>query len=837
MKKVLFPIVLSLLVGGPALAAHPTDTLTILRYRALPVTKLTAPMETDSVNLYGKSRDSFTSLTDLPIVAPDSPLLTDFTAPADTVIRLEGGRLYRLSTAILSTSYEKASLMVSCTMPYKLYFDGKVLGEKNRVQADPQEDHYDLTVYPSARRTLSIAIEARDSARLVMSVVPERSGHTLSLSTDPVEYMSMDFGLTGETLTGVRMSPSGRFTVLSSVRIVNLKRLYSSTLYEGTHRIGTLPDGATSGSWMPRSDRLYYTVQTDLGRSLMTYDPATGAEELLCEAIPEGSFTMAPSEDRLIFYRETIGDKHSTYVDRALGRDDHRGLMGPRTRYDLYLFDFATRDYRPLTYGYRSVGLEDISPDSRRIIFSVTDEDVTESPFYATAYYEMDLETMAIDTLFAPTPDLSYVGYTHAPGQLLVLGNPDAFGGLGRNLPDGMTTNTYETDIYLYDRRSKAAKVFTKDFAPSVQSVRLAQDRMQAVFRAADRDYQRLYTLDLTSGKISPLPVSVDYVGSYAVDARCKTFAYVGESANRVANAYLEDVTRRTSSVLRDLASERMKDMKVGSVQDWSFTMPDGGQVPGRFYLPPTFDPQKEYPLLVYYYGGTSPVGRMFDWYYSQPMYAAQDYVVLVLNPSGTIGWGQEYAARHVNAWGDRTADEIIAATKGFVDTHPYVNGKRIGCFGASYGGFMTQYLLTKTDLFACAISHAGISALSSYWGQGTWGIGYSTVASTDSYPWNNPDLYAKHSPLFRADKIHTPLLLTHGTSDTNVPFGESVQLYNALKILGRPVEMIRVYGEDHHVMELHRRQIWMRSMMAWFQKWLKDDPTWWDDMYPERHY
>ena len=760
MKNVLLPLVLSVLAGGQALAALPTDTLTILHYRALPATKLTAPMQTDSVNLYGKSRDSFTTSTDQPAVAADSHLLSDLIAPADTVIRLEGGKLYRLSTALLSTAYEKATLLVSCTMPYKLFFDGKVIGQKNRVLDSPREDQFDLTIYPSARRPLAITIEARDSVELVMSVVPKRAGHTVSLRTDPIEYMSMDFGLTGETLSGVSMSPSGRFTILSSIRLADLKRLYSSTLYEGTRRIGTLPDGAGRGSWMPRTDKLYYTVQTDLGRSLMTYDPATGAEELLCEAIPDGSFTVAPTEDRLIFYKETSGDRLSTYVDRALGRDDHRGLMGPRTRYDLYLFDFATRDYRPLTYGYRSVGLEDISPDSRRIIFSVTDDDVTESPFYATGYYEMDLETMAVDTLFAPSPNLSYVGYTNDSGKLLILGNPEAFNGLGRNLPEGMTTNTYETDIYLYDRKSRTAKVFTKDFAPSVQSIRLAQDRMQAIFRAADRDYQRLYTLDLRSGKISLLPVSVDYVGSYAVDAQCKTFAYVGESTNRVANAYLGDVTRRTSSLLRDLASERMKDLKIGNVEDWSFTMSDGGQVPGRFYLPPTFDPQKKYPLLVYYYGGTSPVGRMFDWYYSQPMYAAQEYVVLVLNPSGTIGWGQ-----------------------------------------------------------------------------GTWGIGYSTVASTDSYPWNNPDLYAKHSPLFRADKIHTPLLLTHGTSDTNVPFGESVQLYNALKILGRPVEMIRVYGEDHHVMELHRRQIWMRSMMAWFQKWLKDDPTWWDDMYPERHY
>ena len=148
----------------------------------------------------------------------------------------------------------------------------------------------------------------------------------------------------------------------------------------------------------------------------------------------------------------------------------------------------------------------------------------------------------------------------------------------------------------------------------------------------------------------------------------------------------------------------------------------------------------------------------------------------------------------------------------------------------------MTQYLQTITEIFAAAISHAGISALSSYWGEGTWGIGYSTVASYDSYPWNNPKLYTEQSPLFRADKIHTPLLLIHGTDDTNVPIGESIQMYNALKILGREVEFVKVHGEDHIITAPEKKIEWTNTLFAWFQKWLKDDPTWWDARYPEAH-
>ncbi len=97
--------------------------------------------------------------------------------------------------------------------------------------------------------------------------------------------------------------------------------------------------------------------------------------------------------------------------------------------------------------------------------------------------------------------------------------------------------------------------------------------------------------------------------------------------------------------------------------------------------------------------------------------------------------------------------------------------------------------------------------------------------------------MFTKHGALFNADKINTPLLLLHGTVDTNVPIGESIQLYNALKILGKPVEFITVDGENHFVLDYAKRELWHNSIMAWFARWLQDSPAWWNDLYPERHW
>lgn len=104
-----------------------------------------------------------------------------------------------------------------------------------------------------------------------------------------------------------------------------------------------------------------------------------------------------------------------------------------------------------------------------------------------------------------------------------------------------------------------------------------------------------------------------------------------------------------------------------------------------------------------------------------------------------------------------------------------------------------------------------------------------------NSYPWSNPELYVDQSPLFRADKIHTPLLFIHGDADTNVPVGESIQMYTALKLLGRETAMVLVKDQNHHILDYQKRIRWQNTIFAWFAKWLKDDSAWWQSMYPEK--
>ncbi|SUB78199.1 Prolyl tripeptidyl peptidase precursor [Porphyromonas macacae] len=740
----------------------------------------------------------------------------------------------------ISETYSTGELNLYGKGRYALYIDNKFIKsiEKTDAKADSVAIlSHPLTLTPGKK---IIAVKAiilpKDSVEAQFKILYLKKGQKTeealaeqkTLSKE--KYLTLEYMMNGKFISSVETSPNGNYTLLRYMVKNKAKTDYYTQLRNQKGEILRDDNFLNDSHWLKHAPSTLYKIKTEGKRNMLVIqDIPEGKENVLVADLPEKSFVISPKMDALYYYKEEKGPKKDKKVIRHLDPDDRQPNW--RNRSSIYKYDIGTGISTPVTFGYHSVSIMDIHDNGNKLLLGIYKRDWTKFPFYRTSIMEYTASNGAVDTLLSEQFGIDAAYYVPEADKILIFGSANAFNGIGKDLAKDMPANDYDKQMFLYNKQKKQAIPLTKHFNPAVQFGQFDYKNNSYVFLAENGSRKSLYRLDFKTNKISQIETKEDVVRNFSVSRINGSVWYIGQSTKNADRAYR--IEKNKTHMVWDLSAEKLKGIKVSECKDWNYTSEDGTVIEGWYFLPPNFDPNKKYPLLVYYYGGTSPTQRTMEGAYSLPMFAAQGYVVYTLNPSGTTGYGQEFAARHLNAWGTRTASDIIEATKAFAANHSFVNAKKIGCFGASYGGFMTQYIQTRTDIFAAAISHAGISSISNYWGSGYWGIGYNSVAAYKSYPWNNPDLYVKHSPLFNADKIHTPLLLLHGSVDTNVPTAESVNMYNALKTLGRTVEFIEFTGQDHFILEHDRKISWTNTMFAWFAKWLQDNPKWWDDLYP----
>ncbi|MDR2950777.1 MAG: prolyl oligopeptidase family serine peptidase [Prevotella sp.] len=846
MKNKFFNILICLFVSI-SLFAQKKYSLSEL-YTTPPVTVIN-PLEIDTINIKGE-RFAENDLLKMSVTIPDQaiftrPLKSDSEGFFYPEKPLENTTtMQMISFYVNADRYAKGTLRVTTPNMLEIYIDGKLAASKTTKESTFRSDKKDITTtlnpYPlSCRVVIKLLASAKDEVppTLKIEIENEKSDLLTTFSTVNTSSRLVNFTdmLLGKRVTNISLSPEGQYALIHYRNTLGEKSITTTELYNVKTGGAVVID--TDGNkrqlaWMPRSEKMFYVSKNDTGTELILIDPVTMQENILAKNIPNESIIFSPDEKTLFYTKQEKEDENKS--DLRLLRSPEDRQPGYMNRSFIYKYDLATGLSQQLTFGSHSTAINDISADSKQILISISDETITERPFNRYSMFKLDLPTMKLDTLWSKEGFAYGASFSPDGKKVLISGSGEAFGGIGLNIGERQIANSYNMLAFIMDLSTKKIEPITKEFDPSIDAGFWNKKDNLIYFRTTDKDYVNLYSYNPSSKVFTKLPLKEVVIRIFSTADNALTGVYAGVSQSNSTRAYIYDLRTQKSTLIADPYKERLSEMTLGKVEDWNFTNSVGAEITGSIYLPPNFDPAKKYPLIVYYYGGTMPTSRTFEGPYPGHVFASQGYVVYVVQPSGTTGFGQKFAALHVNAWGKRTAEDIIEGTRQFVKEHPYVNDQKIGCIGASYGGFMTMYLQTQTDIFAAAVSHAGISSLSSYWGEGYWGYTYSSGASAHSYPWNNPDLYVKQSPLFSADKVNTPILLTHGMVDTNVPIGESIQMYTALKILGKPVEFIQVKDENHGIMNYKRRTEWNNSIMAWFSKWLKDDAGWWDGLYPQ---
>ena len=775
-----------------------------------------APLSVDTVNVKGEKFDEKSLLQSLALTTQPTTTFSGQVLPS-----LKDSKSVGLLTFYLNNSdYLKGKIEVKGPKNYKVYVDNNEVSGELKLAPEHHTFAIRFLAEPSDTDSISVSIDSQ-----IANLKPQLS------KAHP--YMVHDL-TDGKRVRGISLSADGKYVIVSfQTTARGGKSQWDYELREvKTQRVLQRLNG--SKQWMPRSVAYIDEEWQGDKRVLYKVDPATGQRTQWAYDIPRESYDISPTEDYLIFTCTEEGPKEDENVYQVLEMDDRQ--PGWRSRSYLKRYDIKSGLTQRITFGTKGEHLSDISQDGKKLLVVSSYSRLEKRPTEVQDVFIIDAQTLKVDTLLQCEGFLGSCQFSPDASQVLFTGNPEAFNRIGCQLPADRTPSMTEYELFIYDIATKQVKPLTKDFDPNIDGgLTWSYADGNIYFYAECRDYVYVYQLNPKTGKITQMPCNGDYVYRLDMAEHAPVMAYLSYKTMEPASAYVLDLKSKKQQTYFD-GKTALGDAELGTCQDYNFKNSKGDTVYGRLYLPKDFDASKKYPMIVYYYGGCSPVSRYFESPYAPQYWNSLGYVAYIIEPSGATGFGQEWASRHVNTAGRGPAEDIIEGTKQICADHPYINKEKIGCMGASYGGFMTQYLQTQTDIFAAAVSHAGIANHTSYWGQGYWGYNYSEVSMANSYPWSHRDLYVNQSPLFNADKIHTPLLLLHGDADTNVPLVESLQMFTALKLLGREVALVQVKGENHHILDYSKREKWLATQMAWFQKWLKDDPTWWDAIYPKKN-
>ena len=587
---------------------------------------------------------------------------------------------------------------------------------------------------------------------------------------------------------GPAWSPNGKTIAYVSNRAGGAQQVYLYDVGSGkSTKLTNLAGGAGSVKWVPGGNAL--VVVSDVYPECGVDPECTKQKDAAAEKKP----TKARVVDSLLFRHWNAWQEptraHILYVPI--------GGSAPR--------DLTPGAFHAPPFAVGGGGEFDVSPDGKELVYaSNTDEHPERStnadlfivPLAGGTAKRITTRTGA-DTSPVYSPDGRYIAYR------------------------SQARAGYESDLWelwLYDRDMGQSRRLIPEFNDWIESVRWSPDSQTIYFTAplAGRDVIYAYPMGLA-------PKFVHNTGSASeieIAPNGKTLYFDQSTLSRPNDIY--SIALDSGGTAKRLTKDNdalLARIKMGGTGSWGWKGAGNAEVQGFVVFPPSFDVSKKHPAVVLIHGG--PQGAWSDgWSYrwNAQMFAARGYVVLLPNPRGSYGFGQQFLEEISLDWGGRAYTDIMNGVD-FLASQPYVDANRIGAAGASYGGYMINWILGHTTRFKALVSHAGIFNLESMYGA-TEELWFPEVEFGGT-PWDNPELYEKWSPHRFVKNFATPTLVSHGELDFRVPYGEGLQLFTALQRRGVPSKLLFFPDEGHWVLKPQNSKLWYQTVGDWLDQWL----------------
>jgi dipeptidyl aminopeptidase/acylaminoacyl peptidase len=385
----------------------------------------------------------------------------------------------------------------------------------------------------------------------------------------------------------------------------------------------------------------------------------------------------------------------------------------------------------------------------------------------------------------------------------------------------------YEADrwrLMLFNRRTSAIATVTEEFDLSVESYEWSPDSQTIYFTAEENGEMILWGVALPP-RIEVKGVLAGFNSEFDLSSDGNTLAIVRTSLTLPAEVFVLDFKK--SSTPRQLTHHNdmlLSQLDLAKPEAFWFEGADKAKVEGFVIRPPHFDTGKKYPTLLLIHGG--PQGAWTDaWGYrwNQQVMAAAGYVVVMVNPRGSTGYGQKFTAEISRDWGGRVYEDLMKGLDAAIAKYPFIDGARVGAAGGSYGGYMIDWIATHTDRFKCLISHAGPYDLVSEYGatEELWFADWEFGGP----PWAKPELYRKWSPNEHAaalGKFKTPTLVVGGELDFRVPYNQDLEFFTALQVQGVPSKLVIFPDEGHWVLKPQNSELWYGTFLDWLGRYLR---------------